>query len=140
MAGLTPFGKLMKWVLAPLALAALGYLVIGPRIGRSATGEKAGEQIRSAIQRDIEHTGAAQPAQTASNEPATGAHSGPSFDVSVLPVSEPPPQVPHRRRRRHKPAAPVTAPATTAPETPTPAIETPDPASTNGGETGTTGG
>jgi hypothetical protein len=130
----------MKWVLAPLVLAALGYLVIGPRIGRSATGVKAGEEIRSAIQRDMDHTTPAQAAQTARNEPTPETHNGPSFDVSVLPVSEPPPQAPHRRRRRHTPAVSTATAPTAAPTTPAPGIETPDPASTNGGETGTTAG
>jgi hypothetical protein len=132
----------MKWVLTPLALAALGYLVIGPRIGRTSGGEKAGEEIRSAIQRDTQRPEAARTAQEASPH-TSETHNGPSFDVSVLPVSEPPPQAPVRHRRHRsqpKPSARDTAAPNPAPGETSPPVETPDPASTNGGDGGTTAG
>jgi hypothetical protein len=31
---LTPLGYFLKWVAIPVALAALGYFLIGPRIGK----------------------------------------------------------------------------------------------------------
>jgi hypothetical protein len=31
---LTPFGLFLKWVVAPILLAVVGYLIIGPSIGK----------------------------------------------------------------------------------------------------------
>ncbi|CAN5409144.1 hypothetical protein BH11ARM1_BH11ARM1_15580 [soil metagenome] len=133
MATLTPIGIITKWILLPVGLAALGYFVVGPNIGRDAL---KGVKVPANLQAILP----TQPGATATNDPTPetvvkpgtdGAAKGPSFDVSVLPVSAPAPKP--RRRRTPRPvtpkpvenAAPATTPASTPPEA--------DPAS--GGET-----
>lgn len=49
---LTPLGIVVKWIVVPAALAALGYYVVGPRLGEQPVKAKAPEaapkgQVRS---------------------------------------------------------------------------------------------
>ncbi|MER3496523.1 MAG: hypothetical protein C4320_06960, partial [Armatimonadota bacterium] len=83
---LTPFGKFVKWIAFPFALAAVGAYVIGPRVGAGHIG--AIERIASRFRRPGPPVVAPE---TAAGVPKpTGSHRAGEFqDVRRAPISPP---------------------------------------------------
>lgn len=109
---LTPVGIALKWAVIPLALAALGYFVVGPKVGGAkpavvAPAKRAEAATDSAPAPVVEATVTQpkRPARTrAADAPAVEPTSGPTVDISVQPDDATKPDVsvetPHKRRRK----------------------------------------
>lgn len=93
---------LVKWVIIPAALVALGYFYIGPKLGSS---------IAPTIAPVVKPEGV--PAKTGKTYPK------PEIDVSVEGMQKGDTQPRKRRRRRHRSTTSSTSNATAAPSTPT---------------------
>lgn len=95
----------LKWLVFPAALAAFGYYVVGPRIGKVGL-----------------PSGIAQPEPSPAREtaaaPASQARTYPAPDVDVSVSGSAAASRPPRRRHRRKPKPDVEAPPTTAPDVP----------------------
>lgn len=98
----------LKWVLIPIGLTALGYFVLGARMGRVLSEPKSVKPAKS-----TEDTKTSPP-------PSQTSYPAPDVDVKVgdMPQANPEETKP-RRRRRHRPtppaATPVKAPPPAAP-------------------------
>ncbi len=89
MAGeLTPFGKLSKWLMVPGVLAAAGYFLVGPAIGKDALKKI---KVPAGVQKIVQE--AVAPEQKPKDDEAAvpRASSGPEVEVAVTstrPVGE----------------------------------------------------
>ncbi|MEZ0326413.1 MAG: hypothetical protein ACAH95_10945 [Fimbriimonas sp.] len=54
---LTPLGVFIKWVLIPVALAAIGYFVIGPNIGKGVFERLKAEPKGPSVDVSVQPTG-----------------------------------------------------------------------------------
>lgn len=144
MAGeLTPFGKLTKWLLIPGVLAAAGYFVVGPAIGKDALKKiKVPAGVQKIVQDAVAPDGKAKGED---NAPRTS--SGPEVEVAVTPtrsesgtrVAQREPEreeAPKPRRKRRKKKR-VTQPAAQKP-TEAPPVQSEPPPVDEGGSAGST--
>lgn len=137
----SPLGWLTKFVVAPVSLAAIGYYVVGPRVGGDL---KAAAKVPGLNQ--LVAKGAPAPPKPAEPGPQyqrgpdptpvqdlTTHAGGPQVDVDVrpsveAPVEEPKPK-PRRKRRKPKPAPVETPQPAAEPVAPAPTVLEPAPAS-----------
>ncbi|MGV3615649.1 MAG: hypothetical protein ACO1SV_09980 [Fimbriimonas sp.] len=141
----SPLGWLTKFVVVPAAVAALGYFVVGPRVGGKVTAPAPLASLRDQWVAKAEPK-AKPPEDTAASAVTTSAppvatSAGPQVDVDVHPavnrpaldtVAEEPPK-PRRKKKRRKttPPKPVeSAPTETAVPATTPTVLEPAPVST----------
>ena len=95
---LSTAGLWLKWLIAPLALVALGFFVIGPRFGGQMQAMVESSQSPKPSG-DVARTDAAPPSAPSA---VTAASSGPEIEVTAKPVS--------RRTRRSAPVKPKPKP------------------------------
>ncbi|HWD38053.1 MAG TPA: hypothetical protein VG944_04340 [Fimbriimonas sp.] len=81
---LTPLGLVLKWLIVPVLVGAIGYFLIGPRIGKRDLPADAPPSVPT------------QP--VVDSRPATAPATN-SVQAATAPVATP---VHHRKRRRHK--------------------------------------
>jgi len=117
--------SLLKWLVIPISLAAVGYYFVGPKIGQVAP------------LADSEKTSQAMAPTHAETDTPTDSTSYPAPDVTVTKG----PQAVERPRRKHKRPTPSDKDATAQPDSKTP----PDQggsggAATTGGDAGGSGG
>ncbi|HJP82812.1 MAG TPA: hypothetical protein VJ835_04830 [Fimbriimonadaceae bacterium] len=118
MAGrLSPLGITLKWLVVPIALAAVGYFLVGPRVENNVPEEykqKAAQVMRgeSSQPEKSENEADATPASNQSK------FAEPQVDVTVtaLGTRQDPPK--RKKRRRRKPKVETPAPTETAPAIP----------------------
>lgn len=119
---------IVKWLLIPAALTAVGYYIVGPRIGASLKNSAAAEPTKSS---------SATETTTAAN---TVSYPAPDVEVKVNSTA------PKKRPKRHKPRGSKRRPQVRKPAAETPS--TPPPvdqggsggAATTGGDGGSSGG
>lgn len=119
---LSPLGIFVKWLLVPASLAALGYFIIGPRVGDQVLSPDAKKKIQ-------EVTGQPRPAPAGElnisndevlpdeDKPAKN-YTAPDVEVTVNPIGNTEREKPRRRRRKKKPPVTPTTPSQQAPGEP----------------------
>jgi hypothetical protein len=108
---LTPLGFIVKWIVAPLSLGAVGYFLVGPRV-ESQVPKELKEQVQK-VAGSTQNEPEAEPVDE--DKPTAGPthnFSEPQVDVSVtaLNTRQTRPKK-KRRRKRAKPPVVNTAPA-----------------------------
>jgi hypothetical protein len=111
--GLTPLGMVTKWLIVPVALMAIGYLFVGPRV-ESKMPELKERVLGTGAERKNKEA-EPDPAKTASATPISNSKfTAPEVDVSVTALNnrQDPPK---RKRRKRKKSAPKTTVVPDAP-------------------------
>jgi len=112
---LTPLGIILKWIVVPASLGAIGYFLVGPRVESQVPKELK--------EKALEVVNSGKPTTTVSNSPAqevekpTRSFAEPEVDVSVTAINNRPKKT-KRKRRRRKPPTESTAPSAPPAETP----------------------
>lgn len=111
-----------KWLVVPGALGAVGYYVIGPRIGQVPALEAGAEKVRQIVQREPEASSPSEPTQVESE-------GGPEVEIAVEKAERRP------RTRRRSTSSSTTTRRSSNPTPPAPRRpegEQADPASGSG--------
>jgi hypothetical protein len=112
---LTPLGILLKWIVVPASLGAIGYFLVGPRVDSQVP-----KEIKD---RMLEVSRNTEPQTTASNDKPEEVDkplhnfAEPEVDVSVTALNSKPKKQ-KRKRRRRKPPTATTTPSAPIPDAP----------------------
>ncbi len=121
-----------KWLIVPCALGAVGYYVIGPRIGQVPALEMGARKVQSIVRREPE-----EPVDTATPDGGVTDASGPEVTISVEKADRKPRS---GRRSTTSSTRRSTSSDPKPPEPKRPEGEQADPASGGGAVSPTTGG
>lgn len=122
---LTPFGLVLKWLIIPIAVGAIGYYLVGPRVESNVSPELI-DKVKSASGIEVAEAKEVKP------DTAERTYKEPEVDVTVTALNKR--EDKPKRRRRKRTTTPK--PSVTAPVAPEPAVAPPPPTVDGGDGTG----
>lgn len=103
---LSPLGIVVKWIVVPISLGAIGYFLVGPRVE-----SKVPQGVKDKVREVANGQEFAEDKPNADEDKPTRQFAEPEVDVTVTALNTREDRPKKKRRKRRKPPAETTAPS-----------------------------